>query len=112
MSKPKELIENGRLGGTDSRSGKWEWANDDVLQPDDTLGAAERFRALVDPRLDLIDEPDPNSIKHNAKGLKHGYNPYDSGALGKDKSKKKKNLRELSKWIELKRNVDTKKDSE
>jgi hypothetical protein len=48
----------------------------------------------------------------HAKGLKSGYNPYDSGALGKTERKKKLNLRELSKWIETKRKVEGKPDDE
>ena len=90
----------------------WEWTNEGDLQADDTLGAAERLRALVDPRLDVVDEDNPNEIKHNAKGLVKGYDPYRSGALGKQSWKKKKNLRELSKWIELKRKMEQKKEGE
>ena len=95
----------GRLAEDDRGNISWEWANDDALQSDDTLGGIERLRALVDPSLDVVDDDAPNTLKHNAKGLKVGYNPYDSGALGKTERKKKKNLRELSKWIETKRKV-------
>jgi hypothetical protein len=101
--------EPGRLEFDDRGNVTWEWSDDDALQADDTLGAAERLRALVDPKLDVLEEPEPNAIKHNPKGLKKGYDPYDSGALGKERWKKKKNLRELSKWIELKRKMDGKK---
>lgn len=109
---PAEPHEPGRLGIDDLGNVQWEWSADENLQADDTLGAAERMRALVDPTLDVVDEENPNSIKHNPKGLVKGYNPYDSGALGKQSWKKKKNLRELSKWIELKRKTAQKKDGE
>jgi hypothetical protein len=89
----------------------WEWASDEALQSDDTLGGIERLRALVDPTLVVIEDDAPNSVKHNPKGLKIGYNPYDSGALGKTERKKKKNLRELSKWIETKRAAEAKKEN-
>jgi len=101
-----EPNEPGRLAENDRGDVAWEWAQDDTLQSDDTAGAIERLRALVDPNLNVVEEDPPNTIKHNAKGLKQGYNPYDSGALGKTERKKKKNLRELSKWIETKRKVE------
>jgi len=59
------------------------------------------------------DDDDPlNPIRSNPKGLKTGYNPYNSGALGKQSYKKKKNLKELSKWIELRKKMTDKKDEE
>jgi hypothetical protein len=102
-----EPNEPGRLAEDDRGNVAWEWAQDDALQSDDTAGAIERLRVLVDPKLNVVEEDPPNTIKHNAKGLKQGYNPYDSGALGKTERKRKKNLRELSKWIETKRKVES-----
>jgi len=96
----------GRLAEDDRGNITWEWANNDVLQADDTLGGIERMRALVDPRLDVVDDEAPNSLRDNTKGLKTGYNPYDSGKLGKVERKRKMNLKELSKWIEAKRKVE------
>jgi hypothetical protein len=97
----------GKVGQDDRGNMTWEWSDEDNLQADDTLGAAERIRALVDPTLAVEeDELGGNSpVKSNPKGLKKGYNPYNSGALGKGEWKKKKNLRELSKWIEIKKKV-------
>jgi hypothetical protein len=86
----------------------WSWS-DESLQDDDTRGAAERMRALVDPKLDVVDDPDPRLLQSNPKGLKQGYDPYDSGELGKQSWKKKKNLKELSNWIELRKRVTGKK---
>ena len=82
------------------------------LLADDTLGAAERVRALVDPALQVQDDSDDplNPVRSNPKGLKSGYNPYNSGALGKQSFKKKKNLKELSKWIDLRKKVAEKKE--
>jgi len=91
----------------------WEWKDDGDLLADDTLGSAERLRALADPNLQIKDDDDPMSpIKSNPKGLKKGYNPYDSGVLGKQSWKKKKNLRELSKWVELRKKMAEKKPDE
>ena len=103
----------GRLATDDRGNVTWEWNEEEPdLVADDTLGAAERVRALVDPRLQVKeDDDDPlNPIRSNPKGLKTGYNPYNSGALGKQSWKKKKNLKELSKWIELRKKMAEKKE--
>jgi hypothetical protein len=98
--------------GVDDRGNRtWEWADEEDLLADDTLGAAERVNALVDPKLQVKDDDDPpdNPVRSNPKGLKSGYNPYNSGALGKQKWKKK-DLRELSKWIQMRKRVAEKKE--
>ena len=97
----------GRVATDDRGNMTWEWAQDDALQADDDAGTIERLRVLVDPSLGVVEDEPLNTLKHNAKGLKQGYNPYDSGALGKTERKKKKSLRELSKWIETKRKVES-----
>ena len=110
---PAQDADAGRLGMDDRGNVTWEW-NEEApdLVADDTLGAAERVRALVDPRLQVKDDDDDplNPIRSNPKGLKTGYNPYNSGALGKQSYKKKKNLKELSKWIELRKKMAEKKE--
>jgi hypothetical protein len=98
----------GHLAEDDRGNVTWQWANKEVLQADDTAGAIERLRALVDPSLDIVDEgPAPHGIE-NPAGLKTGYDPYQSGALVKTgrQRKRKTDLRELSKWIEAKRKLD------
>jgi hypothetical protein len=98
----------GRLAEDDRGNVTWQWANKEVLQADDTAGAIERLRALVDPSLDVVDDgPTPHGIE-NPVGLKTGYDPYESGALVKTgrQKKKKTDLRELSKWIEAKRKLE------
>jgi len=92
----------------------WEWKDEGDLLADDTLGTAERLSALVDPNLQVADDDDDpmSPIKSNPKGLKKGYNPYNSGVLGTERRKKKKNLRELSKWVELRKKMAEKKPDE
>jgi hypothetical protein len=106
--------EPGRLGVDDRGNKTWEWANDQELLADDILGTTSRLRALVDPSLQIRDdEDDPlNPAQSNPKGLKTGYNPYNSGALEKQNWKRTRNLRELSKWIELRRKTAEKKGDE
>ena len=99
--------EAGRLGVDDRGNVTWQWADDEELQADDILGETARLRALTDPSLRLSeDDAGPsNPAEPNPKRLKTGYNPYDSGALGKDGRKRSRNLRELSRWIELRRKM-------
>jgi hypothetical protein len=103
----------GRLAEDDRGNITWQWANNDVLQADDTFGAIERLRALVDPSLGVIDDGPPGTAKHNPTGLKTGYDPYESGTLLKTGPRKKKtDLRELSKWIETKRKLSDPSDED
>jgi hypothetical protein len=104
----------GRLGVDDRGNVTWEWAEKDTLQADDVVGAAERLRVLVDPSLKVADDAtDPMNPAHeNPKGLKKGYNPYNSGALVKRRWRRKKDLRKLSKWIELRRKLAERKDED
>jgi hypothetical protein len=106
--------EGGRLAVDDRGNVTWEWKDEGDLLADDTLGTAERLSALVDPNLQVADDDDDpmSSIKSNPKGLKKGYNPYNSGVLGTERRKKKKNLRELSKWVELRKKMAEKKPDE
>jgi hypothetical protein len=98
----------GRLAADDLGNITWQWADDDELQADDSDGTLSRLQALVDPSLDVVDDPaaSERSPTDNFKGLSTGYNPYDSGALGKSAWKKKRSLEELSKWIEARRAAD------
>jgi hypothetical protein len=110
----KDRGDAGKLVPDDRGNVTWEWADKGDLLADDTLGAAERVRALVDPRLDVLDDEGSadSPLVVNPKRLKTGYNPYNSGALGKQTWKKKKNLNELSKWIELRKKMTEKKEDE
>lgn len=82
---------------------------DTQLELDDQRAAKLRERALLNPALALVDDgaaPSQTTIR-NDKGLRIGYNPYESGQLaGKPPVAKKRDMRELSKWIELKRRLD------
>jgi hypothetical protein len=106
-----DASEAGRLGYDDRGNVTWQWKDDEDLLADDELGNTARVRALVDPKLQVKDDDtDPlNPASHNPKGLKSGYNPYNSGALGKQSWKKKKDLKALSKWIETRNKVAGKK---
>ena len=102
----------GRVGPDDRGNMGWQWTEDDSdLLADDEIGRIDRLRALEDPKLEIVEDPDSpkTPVRSNPKGLKSGYNPYNSGTLSKETWKKKKDLKQLSKWIELRKKV-TKKD--
>lgn len=64
-------------------------------------------RGLFHPGLAVADEDPAESptIRANVKGLRVGYNPYDSGQLERRLRRKPRNMRELSRWIELRRKL-------
>jgi hypothetical protein len=70
-----------------------------------------REQALNYEGLSIVDdEPRPEAmIQANPKGTRVGYNPYESGMLEKKAAPRKTDLRELSKWIEMKRALEQKK---
>ena len=108
--------EPGRLGQDDRGNVQWQWSEDDAdLLADDDVGKIERLRALSDTDLRFEDEGSANPAnphQTDPKKLKSGYNPYNSGTLGKGSWKKKKDLKELSKWIELRKKMSKKKPDE
>ena len=84
--------------------------NEDQLSLEGEEGERARRKALEHPDLAMVeDEPVVNApIQHNTRGLKVGYNPYESGLLAqKEEPKKKTDLRELSKWLEMKKRLET-----
>jgi hypothetical protein len=98
---------NGRTGRVkfdDRGNAIWEWAI--------ATGAfgrevsTERLQKLEHPALSLADDaPTPlETVRANPLGTKKGYDPYDSGKLGKPPAPpRKKDLRRLSEFIKLKR---------
>lgn len=97
----------GHIAFDDRGNAVYEW-NDQRLEEEGEDGERARRRALSHPGLALVDdEPNPNDpIRNNPKGLRVGYNPYESGLLQKKEKRPKRDLRELSKWIEMKKKVN------
>ncbi len=65
-------------------------------------------------RLSLAeDAPTPfDLVKPNPHGTVKGYNPYDSGKLSKAEQARKKDLKKLSEWLELKKQATGNRDDE
>lgn len=72
----------------------------------------ELLESFNHPGLSTVEDDSPSGspIRGNEKGLTRGYNPYNSGNLYKTSYKKKRDMRELSKWIELKKRMSGKKE--
>src|SRR5262245_18020763 len=73
-------------------------AGDDVMR-----------RLLDDPNLAFSNEYTEGTVKRiqpNPRGIKQGYDPYESGQLVRKEWKKKKDLRRLSEWIKKNRPKD------
>jgi hypothetical protein len=97
----------GKIGFDDLGNAKYEW-QDDKLNEDSESGERARRKALAHPGLSIVDDEPPAHapIRQNPKGLRVGYDPYQSGLLTKKEWKPKRDLRELSKWIEMKKKLD------
>jgi hypothetical protein len=74
----------------------------------------QRLQRLEHPALSIADDaPTPfETVRSNPLGTKKGYDPYDSGRLGKKPVPQKKDLRKLSEWLKLKKQAEANKDDE
>ncbi len=92
----------GKLAFDDRGNAQYEWRDDRMLE-DGEDADTRRARALSVANLVLVDDeppPDKKAVSLNQKGVRQGYNPYDSGILKKE-HKKSRDLRALSKWIQM-----------
>jgi hypothetical protein len=109
-----ELGDNisGRVKFDDRGNAVWEWSV--------ATGAfgrevsTERLKRLENPALSIAeDAPTPFDIaRPNPLGTVKGYDPYDSGKLGKAAAARKKDLRRLSEFLKLKKQFADNKDGE
>ena len=103
---PADPQKPGHIAFDDRGNAVYEWNSADLVEDSEEAERARR-QALTYANLSLVDEePATNApIRNNSKGLRLGYNPYESGLLPKKATGKKRDLRELSKWIEQKKKL-------
>lgn len=96
----------GQIAFDDRGNAVYEW-QDGRLSEDGEAGERARNKALAHPGLAIVDDEGPANapIRSNPKGLRNGYNPYESGVLSRKGPAKKRDLHALSKWMEAKKNA-------
>jgi len=102
----------GRVQFDDRGNAVWEWS-----LATGTFGrevSTQRLQKLEHPALSLADDAPTSfdSVRANPLGTKKGYDPYDSGKLGKPPAPAKKDLRKLGDWLKLKKQAAGNKDGE
>ena len=103
----------GSVGFDDLGNAQFQW--DQSLLGEGAEHDTRRERALTIANLVLVDDeplPEGRAIGVNKKGLRLGYNPYDSGRLEKQQWKKPRDLRALSKWIEAQKKLGQNTDQD
>jgi hypothetical protein len=103
---PRPATKPGHIAFDDRGNAVYEWDNERLTE-EGKDGERRRLRALAHPGLSLAEDEQPANapIRNNVKGLRLGYNPYDSGLLTNKQRNRKRDLRELSKWIETRRKL-------
>lgn len=84
----------------DQGNAVWQFAPHEESDPD-------LATSMIHPALAIVEDELPASptVRTNVNGLRSGYNPYDSGELGRKVARKPRDLRELSRWIELRKKL-------
>jgi hypothetical protein len=112
---PDEVTDDkttGRVKFDDRGNAVWEWAISSGAFGHEV--PSERLRKLEHPALSIADDaPTPfETVRANPLGTKKGYDPYDSGKLGKRPAPAKKDLRKLSEFLKLKKQAASNKPDE
>jgi hypothetical protein len=104
----------GRVKFDDRGNAIWEWSTATGAFGRDV--STERLQKLEHPALSIAAEDAPapcETVRANPLGTKKGYDPYDSGKLGKGPAPPRKtDLRKLSEWLKLKNQAAGTKDDD
>jgi hypothetical protein len=104
----------GRVKFDDRGNAVWEWqVATGRFSPE---VSTQRLQKLEHPALSIADDSSTplDPVRSNPLGTKKGYDPYDSGKLGKAAGAppRKKDLRKLSEWLKLKKQAGANNDEE
>ena len=97
----------GRVKFDERGNAVWEWQVETGAFGVEV--STQRLQKLEHPALSIADDaPTPfETVRSNPLGTKKGYDPYDSGRLGKKPPPAKKDLRKLSEWLKLKKQAES-----
>jgi len=101
---PATTDKAGKINFDDRGNAFFDW-RDDLLAEDSDAAQRRRDGALANPGLSLVDDGKPVVSDLGPRDCRSGYNPYESGVLDRKAGAKKRDLRELSRWIEAKRKL-------
>ena len=95
----------GKVAFDDRGNAVWQFAPHTLSDSEEDSSPP---RGLDHPGLAIVDE-DPiegTTLRTtNVKGSRVGYNPYNSGQLERKARRKARDMRELSRWIEIRRKL-------
>jgi hypothetical protein len=103
----------GRVKFDDRGNAVWEWSVSTGAFGREV--STERLQRLEHPSLSIADDgPTPGDVvRPNPLGTKKGYDPYDSGKLGKPpEAPRKKDLRRLGEFLKLKKQAASNKNGD
>jgi hypothetical protein len=93
----------GRVAHDDRGNAVWKWSQDLEVLP---------FQFDATGLQIAEDAPSPvGNVTINKVATKSGYNPYESGLILKKSRAKKRDLKELSRWIETRKRMATSSDT-
>jgi hypothetical protein len=102
---PGSADQAGKINFDDRGNAFFEWRGD-LGGEDNDAAQRRRDQALENTGLTLVDDGMPAVSDLAPRDCRSGYNPYESGVLDRKGHAKKRDLRELSKWIEAKRKAE------
>ena len=104
---------SGRVRHDERGNAVWEWATSTGSFARDAT--THRLRRLEHAGLAIVEDDKPapaaqGQAQINKQATRTGYDPYQSEIVGAKAKPKKTDLRELSKWIEMKKKLANKED--